>query len=247
MKRSRLVVSGGPRRVRGGLVSVGTGAAAHRPARAPPAAATGAPARPPAQARLKHSPVGIPAGRWAAGSPQAAQLRRHQPNPARPAIAHLAPQLNRLAGVPGSPEAGSGVRLERDGNVDGHRDRPGRARRGQGGGRPGAGQLRRSEHRAARAGPAARAGRPARRQPGRPGRPADAAEHQRGRGGSGAKNWADNGNIGNGGGRRQGGHRRRRLQGPAGRDRRRQLQRPGRHPGERGLPGRPGPLRSTTA
>ncbi|HEV2885971.1 MAG TPA: hypothetical protein VGX49_03605, partial [Jatrophihabitans sp.] len=38
-----------------------------------------------ARARLKHSPVSIPAARWAAGSPQAAELRRHQASPARPA------------------------------------------------------------------------------------------------------------------------------------------------------------------
>ncbi|MDQ1742292.1 MAG: hypothetical protein QOE23_631, partial [Pseudonocardiales bacterium] len=39
-------------------------------------------------------------------------------DPPRPAVEHLSPQLNRLAGVPGAPDTGSSVRLERDGRVE---------------------------------------------------------------------------------------------------------------------------------
>jgi hypothetical protein len=87
------------------------------PATAQPAAPAARPAKAPAHAQLKRSPAAIPPGRWATASPRAAELRSRQARPARPAIAHLAPQLNRLAGVPGSPAVNSGVRLERDGKV----------------------------------------------------------------------------------------------------------------------------------
>ncbi|HEX8767716.1 MAG TPA: hypothetical protein VF714_05055, partial [Jatrophihabitans sp.] len=90
----------------GSLSAVATAQPATRPA-----------ATAPAHAQLTRSPATIPTGRWAAGSPQVAEVRRHQARPARPAVAHLAPQLNQLAGVAGSPQVNSGVRLERDGRV----------------------------------------------------------------------------------------------------------------------------------
>ncbi|HEY0166939.1 MAG TPA: S8 family serine peptidase [Jatrophihabitans sp.] len=109
MKRSRLVLITAVV----GSLSIGslTTVAAAQPGGAP------GPATPSVQARLKHSPASIPAGRWSAGSPQVARLRQRQANPAQPVIAHLAPQLNRLAGVATSPDTGSSVRLERDGRV----------------------------------------------------------------------------------------------------------------------------------
>jgi subtilisin family serine protease len=115
MKRSRLVV---PAVLAISVVgclgagSLSTVATAQPAAPTPPATA-----KAPAHVQLKRSPVAIPAGRWAAGSPQVAEVRRHQATPVRPVIAHLAPQLNRLAGVPGSPQVNSGVRLERNGTV----------------------------------------------------------------------------------------------------------------------------------
>lgn len=96
----------------------GVPSATPSPATSTPAKTT--PAKPPAQARLKRSPASIPAGRWAPGSPQVAKVGQRAmgaPRPAQPAIAHLAPQLNRLAGVPTPSDTGSSVRLERDGRV----------------------------------------------------------------------------------------------------------------------------------
>lgn len=180
-----------------GVLSVGTVAAAQpsAPAASPAARPVSSPSAHPVQPR--HRPVSIPAQRWAAGSPQAAQLRRHQSNPSRPAVAHLAPQLNRLAGVPGA--ASSGVRLEPDGRVlvtvtgaavasaaravggrvlasfEGTSTvvlAPGRLR--ELAGQPGV----------SRVAPAVR--------------PAPQATSE-GVAASGAQNWADNGNIGNGG------------------------------------------------
>ena len=80
--------------------------------------ATAATAAPPARAQLRPSPVAIPAGRWSAGSARAAELGRHRSDPVRPAIAHLAPQLHRLAGVAGASGGDSGARLEHDGTVE---------------------------------------------------------------------------------------------------------------------------------
>ncbi|HEX8094829.1 MAG TPA: hypothetical protein VF542_13435, partial [Jatrophihabitans sp.] len=114
MKRSRFVVPAVVTATVVGCLGIGPLGTA---ATAGPAAAT-VTAKAPVRAQLKHSPVAIPAGRWAAGSPRVAEVRRHQAAPARPAIAHLAPQLNRLAGVPGSPLVNSGVRLEGDGSVE---------------------------------------------------------------------------------------------------------------------------------
>ncbi|HST46426.1 S8 family serine peptidase [Jatrophihabitans sp.] len=116
MKRARRGVLPAVTAILMGVLSISTVAAAQPPGPGPEGtpAAPSATAQPPAQARTKHAPV-LPAQRWAPGSPQAARLRQHQPAPAQPAVAHLAPQLNRLAGVPGSPK--SGVRTERDGRV----------------------------------------------------------------------------------------------------------------------------------
>lgn len=82
--------------------------------------AAGMTTQPPAEAKLKPSKAEIPAGRWSAGSALTAQLRQHRPAPVRPAIAHLAPQLNRLAGVPGAPVTGSPLTgiTGRDGTVE---------------------------------------------------------------------------------------------------------------------------------
>ena len=115
MKRSRLVVSGFVTVCLTAGLSVG---AVSTVATAQPAAPTSsAAAKAPVRAKLKHAPAAIPASRWAVGSGRAAALSQRRPTPVRPAIAHLAPQLNRLAGVPGSPRINSGVRLERDGTV----------------------------------------------------------------------------------------------------------------------------------
>ncbi|MDQ1722438.1 MAG: hypothetical protein QOI26_2172, partial [Pseudonocardiales bacterium] len=122
MKRSRLVLAVA---VVGSLSIGSLSTAAIAQPTAPPSAATPpvhAPAQaaayPPAHPKLKHSAPSIPAGRWSARSPQAAQVRQRKASPARPVIAHLATQLNNLAGVPGAPDTGSGVRLERDGRVE---------------------------------------------------------------------------------------------------------------------------------
>ena len=114
MKRARRGFPAAMAAVLMGVLSISTVATAQPPSPSSGGTVTEAPAQAPGQARSKHAPV-IPAQRWAAGSPQAAQLRQHQPAPAQPAIARLAPQLNRLAGVPGASR--SGVRLERDGRV----------------------------------------------------------------------------------------------------------------------------------
>ena len=115
MKRSRLIVSTVVAACVAGCLTVGSiGTVATAQPTTPTSAAT-APA--PARAKLKRQPVTIPADRWAPGSPRLEELRRHRGTPARPAVTHLAPQLNHLAGVPGSPQLNSGVRLERDGKV----------------------------------------------------------------------------------------------------------------------------------
>jgi|GEM_PF-1712495 len=115
MKRARLGLPVALTAVLMGVLSISTVATAQptSPA-AGSSAAPSAAARPPAHARLKRTPV-LPAERWAAGSAQAARVRQHHFAPARPAVAHLSPKLNRLAGVPGAPA--SAVRLERDGRV----------------------------------------------------------------------------------------------------------------------------------
>jgi len=114
MKPARLVVPAVAAISIAGCLVIGSLSAV---ATAQPATPTASTASAPAHALLKRRPASIPAGRWAASSPMVAELRNRQAHPARPAIAHLAPQLNRLAGVAGSPAANSGVRLERDGTV----------------------------------------------------------------------------------------------------------------------------------
>ena len=118
MKRSRLVVPVVVAVSVVGCLAAGalTAVATAQPT-APAASATAATAKAPARAQLTPSPAVIPADRWAPGSARVTELGQRQSRPARPAVAHLAPQLNRLAGVPGSPRVNSGVRLERDGKV----------------------------------------------------------------------------------------------------------------------------------
>ncbi|MEO7262995.1 MAG: S8 family serine peptidase [Jatrophihabitantaceae bacterium] len=200
MKRSRLVFSAIVTAAVICSLSIGSlsAVATAQPSTAPSAAPSPA-ARPPAGARLAHAPASIPAGRWSAGSPQVAQLRQRQASPAPPAIAHLSPRLNRLAGVPTSPDTGSSVRLERDGSVVVTVTGPAAAAAAKA---VGARVL------ASFGGSSTVALAPAklRSLAGQPGvskvAPAVRAMPQstsEGVAASGAQNWADNGNVGNGG------------------------------------------------
>ena len=165
----------------------------------PTGSASQATAPAPARAKLKRSPAVIPADRWAPGSARLAALRQHRGAAARPAIEHLAPQLNHLAGVPGSPRLNSGVRLERDGNVMVTVTGPAARAAARA---VGARVL------ASFGGSSTMAVAPAklRSLAGQPGvsevAPATRAMPQNvseGVAASGAQNWADNGNVGNGG------------------------------------------------
>ncbi|MEO6504255.1 MAG: S8 family serine peptidase [Jatrophihabitantaceae bacterium] len=210
MKRSRLVLTAVVITTVVGSLSIGSlttvasaqpGASSAVPS-AVPSAAPGPAKAPPARARLKQSPASIPAGRWSAGSPQVARLRQRVMNPARPAqpvIAHLAPQLNRLAGVATSPGTGASVRLERDGRVQVTVTGPAAVAAARAVG---------AQVLASFGGSSTVALPPAklRSLAGQPGvdrvAPAVRAAPQstsEGVAASGAQNWADNGNVGNGG------------------------------------------------
>jgi hypothetical protein len=219
MKRSRLVLTAVVVTTVVGSLSIGslTTVATAQPGAAPGPVRTGPalpgsvpagpvktnPAKPPVQARLKHSPASIPAGRWAAGSPQVTALRQRQAaraaRPARPGIARLAPQLNRLAGIATASDTGPSVRLERDGRVQVTVTGPAAAAAARAVG---------AQVLASFGGSITLALAPAKLRglAGQPGvtrvAPAVRAAPQstsEGVAASGAQSWADNGNVGNGG------------------------------------------------
>jgi hypothetical protein len=121
MKRSALILSTVLTvTVLGSLSTVATANPAASRTPAAPKTAAGI-TKAPAQGSLKHSAAKVPPGRWAATSALTAQLRQHQPAPALPVIAHLAPRLNQLAGQPGqvrSSGASAAVPVQRDGTVE---------------------------------------------------------------------------------------------------------------------------------
>lgn len=213
MKRSRLVVTGVVVTTVIGSLSIGSLSAV---ATAGPGAPSAAPtpgatspakpgpakpkaATPPVQARLKHAPASIPAGRWAAGSPQVDRVRKRQPRPAQRVIPRLAPQLNRLAGVATPSDTGASVRLERDGRVQVTVTGPAAVAAAKA---VGAQVLASFGDASTVALPPAKL-RSLAGQPGvtrvAPAVRAAAQSTSEGVLASGAQNWADNGNVGNGG------------------------------------------------